>query len=75
MGWDQRLCFDHVRFISPNEDVKWVVRNMSLELSGRIRTIDTNRGVDMVIITGTKLRLWMGKSPRGLQCSEVKHPA
>ena len=32
MGWDQRFCFDHVGFISPDEDVKWAVRNMSLEL-------------------------------------------
>lgn len=35
VGGDQRLCFDHIRFISPDEDVKWAVRYMSLELFER----------------------------------------
>lgn len=38
----QRLCFDHSGFkmpvTGPDNDVKWAVRCMSLELSGRIRT-------------------------------------
>lgn len=55
-----------VRLISPNEDVKWAVRCMSLELSRRIRTEDMNVGVNMkMIITGTKLRLWIEESPGG----------
>lgn len=37
----QRLCFDHSGFKMPvtgPDNVKWAVRCMSLELSGRIRT-------------------------------------
>ena len=62
VGGDQRFCSDRVRFISSDEDVKWALRYMSLEFSGRIRIEDTNMGVNVkMIITGTKLRLWMGR--------------
>lgn len=54
-----------VMLISPSEDIKWAVRCMSLELR-RIRTEDTNVGINMkMIITGTKLRLWIEESPGG----------
>lgn len=69
MGGDQRFCFDRVRFISSDEDVKWALRYMSLEFSGRIRIEDTNMGVNVkTIITGTKLRLWIGESPGASRC-------
>lgn len=69
VGGDQRFCFDHVRFISSDEDVKWALRYMSLEFSGRIRIEDTNMGVNVkTIITGTKLRLWIGESPGASRC-------
>lgn len=53
--------------------MKWAVGYLSLELSRRIGTADTNIGVTIkMLITGTKPRQWTGKSPVALQHREVK---